>query len=182
MDRNDALRLDAAGLRAAMQQGHPVQPADLVDFEYLGVSLGLPSLIEKLSWKTFVKVFVRGADPGQFRGWNMRLKQTGLDGPVEPMTRAGLPLCFGPFAVLAHGGLDAPRPCAPGVLLDYGAGSRGLDPARSLRDPLVALNPGDPTLLLGWSYVALGGLSLSTPSYFVLSRLGAPRHIEHFKS
>lgn len=36
-----------------------------------------------------------------------------------------------------------------------------------VRDPLVSLNPDDPTLLLGRSYVHLGGV-LRTPSYFVL--------------
>jgi len=176
-DRGAVLRLDARGLAAALAQGHPVRPEELVDFEYRGISLNLPGLVERLTWKTFVKAFVRDGATGQLRGWNVRLRQEGIDGPVTPLLRGGEPFCFGPFAILAHDGRGAPRPCAPGVLLDYGQGSRKLDPTRALRDPLVALRPGDPTFLLGWSYVALGGLTFGTPSFFLLERLGPPRHV-----
>ena len=41
---------------------------------------------------------------------------------------------------------------------------------RRLRDPLVALRPGDPTRLLGCSWVALGRGHATTPSFFLLER------------
>ena len=52
-----------------------------------------------------------------------------------------------------------------------------MDPVRRLRDPLVALNPGDPSLLLGWTYLDLGlGLRLGTPSFFSLELDGPLTH------
>jgi hypothetical protein len=41
-----------------------------------------------------------------------------------------------------------------------------------MRDPLVALRPGDASALLGFTYVALGPLRIETPSFFLLEREG----------
>ena len=51
-------------------------------------------------------------------------------------------------------------------------GNAALDPTQWLRDPVVALEEGSARLLLGWTYVALPGLKLSTPSFFSLERGG----------
>jgi hypothetical protein len=71
--------------------------------------------------------------------------------------------------------LPPPRtlPLCPerGLLLDYGLGKNPrLDPTRLLRDPLVALAPGDAQVLLGCSLVVAGPARLTTPSYFLLER------------
>ena len=155
------LDLSGADLARRFAQGHPLQAQDLAGFEYRGVSLGLPAFVERLSWKTFVKAFQRAPD-GRLRGWNVRLEQTGVEGPLRPKLKGGLPWCFGWFSVAQEG---------PRVLLDYGAGGNPpWDPTGLLRDPLVALEPGSAELLLGCSQVQLGPWRLQTPSWFLLRR------------
>lgn len=169
--------LDRAGLTRALREGHRVDPAILDDSEWRGVSLGLPELADKLAWKTFVKVFAR-APSGQLRGWNLRLEQDGLDAPPRPRTRRnGELFTFGHFEVVpAHGR----RPLIVDeehLLLDYGRGGNPrLDPIGRLRDPIVAPDPKNPDLLLGWSYLELGQRRVSTPSFFTLERLGPRTH------
>ena len=61
-----------------------------------------------------------------------------------------------------------------GLVLDYGAGGNPwFDPTRLVRDPLVALAPGDPSRLLGCTLLAVGPLRVPTPSWFLLERAGA---------
>src|SRR5262249_49341771 len=133
---------------------------------YRGVSLGLPPLIEALTWKTFVKAFVASSVGARVQGWNVRLMQTGVRGPSVPRTRAGVPVTFGHFAV-------KPDTRGPGLLLDYGSSSRNkLPPLRWLRDPIVAVNAGSAKLLLGRSYLQWGARRWGTPSYFTLEHEG----------
>ncbi|MBM4361411.1 MAG: hypothetical protein FJ104_01930 [Deltaproteobacteria bacterium] len=132
------------------------------------MSLGLPALVERLTWKTFVKVFHR--DPGgSLRGWNVRLVQRGLDGPLEPRLRRGVPVAFGHYRVVTGEAVPGAPPGA--LLLDYGLGGNApWDPVSRLRDPLVSLGPGAP--LLGTSLVAVGARLVRTPSYFLLEDRG----------
>jgi hypothetical protein len=162
VSRESILALDGRGLAAAMARGHRIDEAALDDSQYRGISLGLPRAIEAVTWKTFRKAFHRDPRTGALRGWNVRLAQTGVDGPSRPLAT------FGHFGVAALG--RTPRPCGPGLLLDYGQGSRG--PLGRLRDPIVALHDGSVELLLGWSYLELGLVQLATPSYFLLEREG----------
>ncbi len=162
MTRDELLALDGAGLAAAMARGHRIDERALDDSQYRGISLGLPRAVEALTWKTFRKTFHRDPATGRLRGWNVRLEQTGLDGPARPLR------AFGHYAVGALG--RTPRPCGPGLVIDYSLGSRG--PLGRVRDPIVALDEGSVERLLGWSFVDLGRLQLPTPSYFLLVREG----------
>ncbi|MGZ3437934.1 MAG: hypothetical protein ACXVDD_00370 [Polyangia bacterium] len=162
MNRDELLALDGAGLAAALANGHAIDEAALDDSQYRGVSLGLPRMIEALTWKTFRKTFHRDPRTGRLRGWNVRLAQTGIDGPSVAQGT------FGHYGVSALG--RVPRPCGPGLLIDYSAGTRG--PLGRLRDPIVAVHRGSVELLLGWSFVDLGLVQLPTPSYFLLVREG----------
>ncbi|HSN28440.1 MAG TPA: hypothetical protein VLT45_19275 [Kofleriaceae bacterium] len=159
--RADLLRASRAELRALLEGGHPVDPAELADTVYRGISLGLPAWVERLSWKKFAKAFHRDPRTGALRGWNIRIEQDGLDQPWRARTRRGRTWTFGHFAVVRE---------AEHLVLDYGAG-RALA-MRAVRDPLVALEAGSARLLLGRSDVALGPARLATPSYFVLEREG----------
>lgn len=172
----EILELPAASLRELLATGHPIAPEALADFEYRGTSLGLPAAVERLTWKTFQKVFCRDQDTGLLRGWNVRVEQRGIGRPSQPCLRRGQPHTFGHFAVVPLDPVMARR-CGAGLLLDYGqGGNRTLDPLRWVRDPLVALTRGSAELLLGWTYLQLGALRLSTPSYFVLERERALTH------
>jgi len=168
---DDLLALDNPGLMRALEGGHPIDPAALDDMEYRGVSLGLPSTIERLSWKTFKKVFHRDPETGALRGWNVRITQNGdIHGAYEPMMRGGKLRTFGHYEVVSTDGQK--MPCdVDGLLIHYGLGKNpALDPIRRVRDPLVAIEAGSTELLLGWSYVDLGLTTVGTPSFFALTR------------
>lgn len=148
-----------AALADTMARGSVVTASELAGAWYRGTSLGLWGWVEALAWKTFAKAF-HAADGGVV-GWNVRVRQDGLGAPLRPALRRGRPRVFGHFAAV-----DA----AEGLVLDYGRGANPpLDPTRMLRDPLVALAPG---VLLGRSWVAVGGRRLPTPSFFLLERQG----------
>ncbi len=165
-------------LAELLVHGHPIDPEDLDDTEYRGVSLGVPELVKKLSWVKFRKCFHRDRATGELRGWNVRLRQNGLDGPDVPMTRQGRPRAFGHFAVVPTRGYPMPKwrgeplYCHQGLLLDYGKGRSNPPHLRPLRDPIVAVRAGDASLLLGWSYLDLGVTRVPTPSFFTLERTG----------
>ncbi|MBL0218581.1 MAG: hypothetical protein IPQ07_32475 [Myxococcales bacterium] len=169
MTRAELLAASGSELRAMLAAGHPIDPSQLDDTTYRGISLGLPAWIERLSWKKFTKAFHRDPRTGCLRGWNLRIEQDGLDRPWRPRSRRGVPWTFGHFAVVREPGR---------LMLDYGAGgNRKGDPLNTLRDPLVALHAGSVERLLGWSYLAIGPAKIPTPSYFLLERdapLAAP--------
>ena len=171
INRDDLLQMNRGELRATLRAGHPINADDLADREFKGVSLGLPGIVEQLTWKKFTKVFHRDDGRGVLRGWNVRIVQDGLDASWKPMTRRGKPRTFGHFRVRQAGEQKVPDGCSRGLLLDYGAGlNPAFDPISALRDPLVAVNDGSSDLLLGWSYLAVAGTHVPTPSYFSLER------------
>jgi hypothetical protein len=162
-----------ATLHRHLLEGHRVEPEAIENRCYRGVSLGLPPWVERLSWKTFRKTFHRDPRTGHLRGWNVRMAQTGLDGPAEPLEKNGRPFTFGHYRVVEPAGHRVPRGCDRGLLIHYGLGGNGLlDPLRFMRDPLVALTEGSVEVLLGWSYMNPPFLTLGTPSYFLLFREG----------
>ena len=177
MNARDLLDLPVRELVELMKSGHPIDPAALDDTEYRGISLGLPSIVDRLAWKTFKKVFHRDPETNALRGWNVRIRQTGLEPPYEPKTKNGVPVTFGHYAVVPLEGHRLPFPMEHGLLIDYGVSKNGFfDPMRRVKDPLVALEPGSPDLLLGFSYVDLGGPVFSTPAFFSLERDCALTH------
>jgi len=131
-------------LRALLARGHAIDPAVLDDTEYHGTSLGLPAMLERLTWKTFKKVFHRDPATGALRGWNVRIDQRAPG--WRERTRAGGPATFGHFAVVPLDAGRVPIPCPAGLLLDYGLGGMawmevGLD--RSV----LAMAAGEPATL-----------------------------------
>ncbi len=174
----DLLEASQAELRALLRSGYAIDPASLDDTEYRGISLGIPGVVEKLTWKTFKKVFHRDRKRGVLRGWNVRMEQRGLDGPWLPKTKKRQPVTFGHFEVVAAS--NVPEGCDRGLLIDYArGGNRRLDPVSRLRDPIVALKEGSADRLLGWSYLQVGRKQVGTPSFFWLER-DAPlsHHVE----
>ncbi|MFT5686332.1 MAG: hypothetical protein ACI8RZ_007288 [Myxococcota bacterium] len=176
MTLDDLLALPRPDLLRTVQEGHPIDLEAMADTEYLGVSLGMPAWVDALAWKTFMKTF--HADPQHgLRGWNVRLEQDGLDAPPRPMEKGGEAITFGHYAARTIGPDDVFRDIQSGLMLDYGAGGNPWwDPAGFIRDPLVALHPGETDLLLGWSTVRLGSIRLPTPSFFALRRIGPLTH------
>lgn len=154
-------------LRERVRHGHPVDPAALEGWAYRGTSLGLPRFVERLTWKTFQKTFWREPLSGRLLGWNVRLEQDGLDAPSRPKLEGGEPVTTGHYEVVRPEGVRAPSGFDRGLIIDYGL----------LRDPLVAVEPGNADLLLGVSYLALGPLCIETPTYFLLEREHPITHV-----
>lgn len=170
-------RLSRPALAGVMRQGHAIDPTALDDTVYRGTSLGLGRVIERLTWRTFAKTFHRDPQTGRLRGWNVRCTQTAADAPITYLKRGGQPFIFGHYRVVPLRDEGTGRGLPGGLLLDYGgAGNPRLDPASRARDPVVAVHPGDPTLLLGWMYLDLGVAFPPTPSFFTLERAGALDH------
>lgn len=150
-------------LANTLASSSPAQPERIAGHRYLGLSLGLPAWVDRLAWSIFEKDFVQ--EGAAVRGWNVRLEQQPWSPDIEPvpLIKAGKPFCFGYFSVIKNN---------EGTLLDYGLGDNpALDPTRLVRDPLVTLG-SDHSWLLGQSQVQVGPWRLSTPSYFLLRRLG----------
>ena len=173
MDLARALRTASpAELRERIVNGYPVDPAALEGWAYRGTSLGLPAIVQKVTWKTFQKTFYREPVPGgRLLGWNVRLEQDGIDAPSRPKRRDGQPVTEWHYEVVAPAGVPTPPGFDRGLIIDY---SRGALPARGLmrwmKDPLVALAPDDADQLLGVSYLVVGGRCVETPTYFTLER------------
>jgi hypothetical protein len=158
-------------LRARIVEGHPVDPDALAGWAYRGTSLGLPRFIERLSWKTFQKTFWRCPRTGRLLGWNVGLHQDGLDAPSRPLLRDGKPATRWHYEVIEPRGVPFPRGFDRGLIIDYGrAENPRFDVVRFMKDPLVALAPGDMSALLGVSYAVIGGVCVETPAYFTLER------------
>lgn len=174
MNTSDFLLLSRAELRSMLERGFPIDPRALDDSEYRGVSLGLPAPLVKATWLTFRKTFHRDPRTGALRGWNVRMQQTGLDGPHEPQRDArGKPRCFGFYEVHDGRAYEMPIAARHGLVIDYDCGDNGrLDPIRRGRDPLVSLDEGRVERLLGWTYLDLGLTRVPTPSFFLLEREG----------
>jgi hypothetical protein len=162
--------LDRASLGVLLREGHSIDAASLANTRYRGTSLGLPAFVERLTWKTFRKVFHHDAARNELRGWNVRVEQRGIDDETVPLRRGGRAVSFGHYRVVEPHARQVPSGCDRGLLIDYGAYERG--PMGRVRDPIVAVNEGSNELLLGWSYVDVGFATMGTPIFFTLQREG----------
>lgn len=166
-----------AELRQRIVTGHPVDPAALEGWVYRGTSLGLPALLEKLTWKTFQKAFWRDPATGRLLGWNVRLEQDGIDAPSRPKRRGGRPVTVWHYEVVSPAGIRTPPGFDRGLIIDYARGRNPpFDPIHFSKDPLVALTPGSADELIGVTFLSVGGLCIETPTYFTLER---EQRIEH---
>jgi hypothetical protein len=173
----DFLPLRQRELREMLASGYAIDPDAIAGHGYRGISLGLPDIAVKLSWRTFQKTFHRLPD-GRLVGWNVRVEQRGLGATSVAKSRKSAPWCFGFYEVVPGAGKGMPTAPEHALLIDYGLGGNGLfEPFRPMRDPLVALEKGSAERLLGWSYARFGPLRIPTPSYFLLEREGPIEHV-----
>jgi hypothetical protein len=176
MKATDVWKLSRGELARALAEGFAVDVEALRGASFRGVSLGLPGWVERLTWKQFRKVMFTDEATGGVAGHNVRVfsrpELAALeDGASPPAPRLvnGAPEVFGPFGVRPLRAGER-YPCRVGVVLDYGLAHPALHPMARLRDPVVALREGSSDLLLGASYLSLGGRLVATPSYFTLER------------
>lgn len=158
-----------AELRRRIVEGHPIDPAAIEGYAYRGTSLGLPRVIELLTWKTFQKTFYRHPATKKLVGWNVRLHQDGIDAPSRPKRRRGEPVVEWPYEVIEPAGVPMPAGFDRGLVIDYGLAPNPPQ-QRIVKDPLVALSPKSYDELIGVSYLVVGGRCIETPTYFTLER------------
>lgn len=166
-------------LRAHIVGGHPIDPAALEGWVYRGTSLGLPSAIERFTWKTFQKTFYRDPGSGRLLGWNVRLEQDGIDAPSRPKLRGGRPVTEWHYEVIEPRGVPMPRGFDRGLVIDYSRAQNPPATMRFVKDPLVALTAGSADELLGVSYAVVAGRCLETPTYFTLERERRIDYVPH---
>ncbi len=154
-------RLTRRELSARLAGGRPVHSSALAGWTYRGTTLGLPRLVERLTWQTFQKTFHRRPENDEVVGWNVRLHQDGLGAPSRPRRASGRPRCVWPYVVT-----DTPS----GLVIDYRPFAPRLDPLRWTTDPVVALTSSPHGPLLGVSQLELFGATLETPTFFALER------------
>jgi hypothetical protein len=173
LTRDELLRMGNRDRLAVIRDGHAIPPEAIENHGYRGIALGLPAFIERLTWKTFQKTFLRDAETGALRGWNVRVEQRGIDAPSVARIRRGRPWTFGHYEVTLAGEGIPRIQRTRGLLIDYSLGVNAtLDPMRRIKDPIVAVNADRFDLLLGWSYFDLGFIAFGTPSFFTLEREG----------
>lgn len=155
-------------LEELLREGRAPEPASLAGFEFRGFNT--PAFTALLGIRKFIKGFFSG--PSGLEGYNIPARQNGLAGPWLHKPDPASPKRFGFYEVyrVRPEARDSRYPNA--VLLDYGASRRNpaVAPERVLRDYLVEPFAGDPDVLLGKAYLALGPLRVAT-SFFVLGRL-----------
>ena len=170
----DLLSMSQAQRRDTFAAGHPVDPDALAGWNYTGVDLSLPRWMNRVLWKTFRKTFVADADLGVVRGWNVRMRQNGWDGPQEPLRdRRGRPRTFGHYLLRPADDLPFPGGWNPAghTVLDYGrAGNLRRDLAAYTASPIVAVNADDMDLLLGWEVIRIGPKLVGLPDWWALVR------------
>jgi hypothetical protein len=160
-------------LREIITRANPLDLTALEEKQYQGVDLSLPPFINRILWKTFRKTFHRDPQSGVLRGWNVRMEQTGIDGPRVPKTnRDGNPWTFAHYEVRSATGLRFPRGWKGPHYFDYGVTGNPFGENLGYT-PVVAVNQGSMDLLLGWEVFKLGPLFIPLPDYWAL-RLEGP--------
>jgi len=163
------MRLMSPGdLLTLFKGGYPIDPSQLAGYEFHGTSLGVPHWVERFAWSQFKKVFHFDEQRGMLRGWNLAVVQQ--DEAWTTIQNKQGPKAYGHYLVRAPE--SEPQEVAGAMWLDYGCPQKTFRPMTWLRDPVVSLESGNPTRLLGFSMMQVGRRLVRTPSFFHLERGG----------
>ncbi|MEZ4404572.1 MAG: hypothetical protein R3B06_31415 [Kofleriaceae bacterium] len=161
-------KLPLAALEDVFVRGTTPDLAGLAGWEFRG--LNSPSYFKLLGIKKFVKGFWRDA-AGQVWGYNYPVEQNPIDAGWFGLPSVVAPRRFGFYQVDPVDPTAADNQYLHALLLDYGKGANPrFDASAGLRDYLVQVDAGNPDLLLGKAYYALGPLRIPTASFFILER------------
>jgi len=170
---DDLLKMSHQERKQVMMAAHPFDADALDKTMYRGIDLSLPKIMNMILWKTFRKTFIRDDKTGEIRGWNVRMEQTGWEGPGAPKKKKGKQISFGHYRVRSAKGIKWPGGWAGEQYLDYGiAGNHWYDPGAPGFCPLVAVNQGRNDLLLGWEIVKFGPLWVPLRDFWALKLEG----------
>jgi hypothetical protein len=161
-------RTPLAGLEEVFLRGTMPDLAGLAGWEFRG--LNSPSWFKYLGIKKFVKGFWRD-EAGVTWGYNYPVEQNRIDAGWFGTPSVAAPRRWGFYKVEPVEPTARDNTYLHSLLLDYGKGRNPrIDPSAGLRDYVVQVDPGNPDLLLGKAFYALGPLRLPTFSFFILER------------
>lgn len=160
--------LSLAELEQVFVRGVTPDVAGLAGWEFRG--LNTPSYMRFLGIRKFVKGFWQDA-AGATWGYNYPVEQNPVDAGWYGLPSVTNPKRFGFYTVAPVDATARDNRYLHALLLDYGQGQNPrLDASAGLRDYLVQIDAGDPDLLLGKAYYAVGPLRVPTASFFILER------------
>ncbi len=160
-------RSSPAALEEVFLRGSTPSLAGLAGWEFRG--LNTPPWFRLLGIKKFIKGF--WAEGGRTWGYNCPVEQNATTAPWVARPDDAHPRRFGFYTVTPVDATARDNRYLHALLLDYGQGRNPrLDPSAGLRDYLVQVDAGDPDVLLGKAYYAVGPLRLPTFSFFILER------------
>jgi len=145
--------LTPSALAALFDSGEPVAATDLAGQRFLGRSLGLPRVVERLTWRTFRKDTAALDDDRRAAGVNVRVPQ-----PWQNPTRGERAVM--PFVV------HEPSTEDDGAVIDYRATHPAWHPLGYAVDPLRRLKDGT---ILGVTELCVFGRRVRTPTWFALT-------------
>lgn len=162
-----------AELECVFQRGVMPDLEGLVGWEFRGINRlpfnSLP-LGKMVGIKKFMKGFHRGED-GRVMGYNCPVEMNALDGRWIAKPSDAAPKRFGFYEVHEVDATARDNLYLHALLLDYGKGDNpALDITRGLRDYVVQVDPGNPDLLLGKAYFAIGPARIGGLNFFILER------------
>jgi hypothetical protein len=154
-------------LETAFVRGASPDIDALIGWEFRGINRfkfrPLP-IAEVTGIKKFLKGFFR-ADDGRAMGYNSPVAMNALDGRWH----VG-PKRFGFYEVYNVDPTARDNAYLHAVMLDYSrGGNKPYDLSNNLRDYVVQVDPGNPDLLLGKAFYALGPARVSS-NFFILER------------
>ncbi len=172
--KEDLLKMNNRQLFEVMKNGHAIDSNAVAGKMYLGIDLSLPPIMHKILWKTFRKIFYNDPQTGRIRGWNVRLKQTGLNPPTTALIdKKGNQISFGHYELLDAKGKKFPRGWEGDQYLDYTViGNKWHDLGKLGYCPLVAVNNSSIDLLLGWEVFKIGPVFFPLNDFWLLQLEG----------
>lgn len=142
--------------------------SSLAGWEWRG--LNTPPWFRLLGIKKFIKGFYKD-EGGAVWGYNCPVEQNRTREPWIAKPTDAAPKRFGFYSVTPVDPIARDNRYLHALLLDYGKGENPrFDPSAGLRDYLVQPEAGNPDVLLGKAYYAVGPLRLPTASFFILER------------
>jgi hypothetical protein len=118
----------------------------------------------------FIKCFFPAKDgSGPLQGYNLRVKNGGVDQPWSTVPNEEKPDRIGRYKVYATRNRPGTNLYPSAMFLDYAQPENGLFSGSTIDDYVVQPDPKNPDLLLGIAFTRLG--IMTTKSFFVLERL-----------
>jgi len=168
----DLIRLSDAELDEICQAAKGPTPEQLSGYEWRGYNT--PKWTGRLGIQKFIKGFFTVGSAVE--GYNLRVTQNGLDGPWQQLPTPENPKAFGFFTVKPTNPNSRDNHYPNSTLLNYGESRRNrwhrIDDVtmKVLRDYVVQPDPGNPDLMIGKAFIALGPARIYS-NFFIIERL-----------